>query len=171
MNQLPSSADLDAHVDDAIQKAAKLASDGISVFTGDQVREAWKNSDLSHLQLISTNKKYHAVDKKTWDALLNLHLTLHPYEAEFFDCDSFSAVFVGFIVWYFDVNGVVRVLDSSAGHSYNAVLVASDDGKSCSWSKVEPQYDGFVGEAPPAGITVTAPDGAYKAAYGFAITA
>lgn len=156
---------------DAIQQAAKTAADKFVVFTDDQVRDAWKNSDLSHLQLISTNKKYRAVDKETWDALLNLRLTLHPYEAEYFDCDSFASVFVGFVVWYFDINGVVRVLDSSAGHSYNAVLVASDDGKNCTWEKVEPQYDGFVGEAPPAGITVTAPDGAYKAEYGFAVTA
>lgn len=141
-----------------------------TVFDSDAVRDAWNASELSHLQLISTNKKYRALPKKVWDALLALHQTVHPYEADFFDCDGFSAVFVGFTLWNFEINGVVRVFDSSAHHSYNAVLV-SDDGKSCRWERVEPQTDMFVDEKPPAGVVVNTPKGAYTATAGFAITA
>ena len=139
------------------------------VFTSEQVTDAWGTSDISHLQLICTNKKYRALPKTHWDAILALHQTMHPYETDFFDCDSYSAVFVGFTVWNFDINGVARVLDNSAHHSYNAVLVC-DDGKTCYWKTVEPQSDTFVGDPPP-GIIVTVPAGAYKAASGFAITA
>ena len=139
------------------------------VFTSDQVTDAWGESELSHLQLISTNKKFRALPKTNWDAILALHQTIHQYEEDFFDCDSFAAVFVGFTVWNFDINGVARVLDNSAHHSYNAVLI-SDDGKTCYWKKVEPQADIFAGEPPP-GIKITVPAGAYKAASGFAITA
>ena len=139
------------------------------VFTTEQVTDAWSNSELSHIQLISTNKNYRALPRQVWDAILALHQTIHPYEVDFFDCDSFSAVFVGFTVWNFDINGVARVLDNSAHHSYNAVLV-SDDGKTCTWKKIEPQSDTFVGDPPP-GVVVTVPAGAYKAKSGFAVTA
>ena len=153
---------------DAIEQAAKDAADQFVVFTTEQVSEAWANSELSHIQLISTNKNFRALPTKTWDALLAMHLTIHKYETDFFDCDAYSIVFCGFMAWYFDVNGVARVMDNSGAHSYNAVLV-SDDGKTCTWRKVEPQSDTFVGD-PPAGITVTAPSGAYAAQSGFAVT-
>lgn len=142
-----------------------------TVFDGDAIRDAWNASELSHLQLISTNKHYRALPKKVWDALLDLHATLHPYEADFFDCDGFSAVFVGWTLWNFEINGVVRVFDSSAHHSYNAVLVSDDAGKTCSWQRVEPQTDMFVDDKPPPGVVVKTPEGAYTATSGFAITA
>ena len=139
------------------------------VFTNAQIRTAWSQSDLSHLQLISTNKNYRALPRKMWESILALHLTLHPYETDFFDCDVFSAVFAGFIPWNFDVNGVVRILDISGKHSYNAVLVVSDDKKTCSWIRVEPQKDIFI-EHPNQGLTVTSLNGDYSATYGMAIT-
>ena len=139
------------------------------VFDADAVRAAWRASELSHLQLISTNKQYRALPTAVWDAILALHETVHPYTADFFDCDAFSAVFVGFALWHFEINGVVRVFDNSGGHSYNAVLI-SDDGKTCNWQKVEPQADIFV-DAPPKGVVLSAPKGVYAAQSGFAITA
>lgn len=142
-----------------------------TVFDGDAVRDAWNASPLSHLQLVSTNKKYRALPKKVWDAILALHQTVHPYTAEFFDCDAFSSVFVGFTLWNFEINGVVRVFDNSAHHSYNAVLISDDDGKTCRWERVEPQTDMFVDDNNPPGIVVNAPPGAYTATSGFAITA
>ena len=139
------------------------------VFTGEQVQDAWSNSKLSHLQLISTNKKYRGLPRKIWDAILGLHLSIHEYIPDLWDCDAFSCAFMGLVAWNFEVNGVARVLDNSAGHSYNAILVASDDSQSCQWLVVEPQGDFVVGD-PPKGVTVTAPDGAYKAQSGIAIT-
>lgn len=137
------------------------------IFTSDQVIQAWGQSELSHLRLISTNKEYRALPKRVWDRILDLHLTaVNRYEAELFDCDSFSLVFSAFVAWDFDVNGVARVLDSSAHHSYNAVLIVSDDGKTCSWEKVEPQLDVFIGDSPPPGIKVEM----YISNSGFAIT-
>ena len=138
-------------------------------FTGHQVSSAWMQSKLSHLQLVSTNKKYRALPKTTWDLILGTHPVVHVYEAEFWDCDAYSAAMVGQILLNYDINGIVRVLDNSAGHSYNAVLCC-DDGKTCYWLEVEPQANAFVGD-PPKGVIVTAPDGAYKAQSGFAITA
>ena len=75
---------------------------------------------------------------------------------------------MGMVGYDFELNGVARVLDGSGHHSYNAVLVC-DDGKTCKWLKVEPQADIFV-DNPPPNVKVTAPDGAYTAAQGFAIT-
>ena len=76
---------------------------------------------------------------------------------------------MGLVVWDFEINGVVRVFDNSGHHSYNAVLVC-DDGKTCSWQKVEPQADIFV-DHPPAGVKITVPAGTYSASSGFAVTA
>lgn len=149
------------------QDALKQAT----VFSGDAVRDAWNASPLSHLQLVSTNKKYRALPKKVWDAILALHQTVHAYMPDFFDCDAFSAIFVGFTLWNFEINGVVRVFDNSADHSYNAVLISDDAGKTCRWERVEPQTDMFVDDKPPPGIVVNAPKGAYTATSGFAITA
>lgn len=138
-------------------------------FSGDQIRDAWHKSKLSLLQLISTNKEYRALPKKVWSSILAEHLTIHKYVPEFFDCDAFSVAFCGLVAFKYEINGVVRVLDSSAHHSYNAVLV-SEDGSTCEWMVIEPQNDTFVGDPPPAGVTITTPDGAYRARNGFAIT-
>ena len=155
------------NTDDITKESAVAAA---VEFTSDQVLQAWEKSELKHLQLIATNKRFRALPKAQWDAILELHQTIHPYETDWFDCDSYAAVFVGFTVWNFDINGVTRVFDNSAHHSYNGVLCC-DDGKTCYWLKVEPQIDRFVGDAPPPGIKVTAPKGAYVATAGFAVTA
>lgn len=141
------------------------------VFTGDEVTAAWRQSPLAHLQLISTNKRYRALPRKVWNTILESHLTaVNRYEPDFFDCDSYAAAFLGLIAWDYDVNGVARVLDNSAHHAYNAILVASDDGKTCSWLIVEPQEDKIVGE-PSGPVTITKAGDTYKAAAGFAVTA
>ena len=140
------------------------------VFDGDAVQTAWADSELSHLRLISTNKRYRALPRHTWDLILAQHRTEHAYEEDFFDCDAFSVVFVGDVLWAYEINGVARVFDNSAHHSYNAVLVASDDGQSCSWQKVEPQADVFV-DSPPAGVVLTDKGQHYEGARGFAVTA
>ena len=162
----------DKTVSDALASAPYQKTDAVKaavVFTADQVRSAWAQSDLSHLEFISTNKQYRALPLSDWDSILDLHFTEHTYEPDFFDCDAFSAVFVGDILWNYEINGVVRVFDNGAHHSYNGVLVANPDG-SCSWQKVEPQADYFV-DRPPAGLHVLTPKGAYSALKGFAITA
>lgn len=154
--------------DDVITKDSAVAA--AVEFTSDQVLQAWSQSKLGHLQLISTNKNYRALPMAEWNEILGLHQTVHKYEEDYFDCDSFSLVFAAFVVWNFDINGVARVMDNSAHHSYNAILVASDDGKTCSWLAVEPQSDILI-DSPPPGIKVSAPAGAYLATAGFAITA
>ena len=147
---------------DALSKAV--------VFSAEDIRTAWQKSKLGKMALISTNKEYRALPKKVWEAILDLHQTLHKYTPEFFDCDAFSAVFVGFTVWNFEVNGVIRVFDNSAGHSYNAILIVSDDGKTCSWEIVEPQIDKLIGDSDYP-VTVTHQDTAYTATSGWAVTA
>ena len=143
-----------------------------TVFTGDQVRKAWSQSKLQKLQLISTNKQYRALPKKVWNQILAEHLSVHEYVPEFFDCDAFSMAFAALVAFNYEINGIARVLDSSAGHSYNAVLI-SEDGKTCSWKEVEPQADIYVsseGQKQPNGIIVKMPNGAYSATLGFAVT-
>ena len=145
------------------------------VFTGDQVRDAWVKSKLSHLEFISTNKSYRALPKSVWNQILAEHLSIHKYVPEFFDCDSFAAALMGMVAYDFEINGICRVLDISGHHSYNAVLVC-DDGKTCSWLRVEPQADLFLEDIAKrgqltAGVSVTSPDGAYAATSGFAVTA
>ena len=138
------------------------------VFSGDAVQAAWKASELKHLQLISTNKQYRALPMEHWNKALAMHGTEHAYTPDFYDCDTFSAVFSGWVAWTFEINGVARVLDNSAHHSYNAILVAREDG-TCEWQKVEPQADILV-DSPPADIRISAPANAYVATAGFAIT-
>ena len=140
-----------------------------STFTGDQIRDAWSKSKLMHLQMISTNKSYRALPKSMWDSILAEHLSLHEYVPEYFDCDAFATLFMAQVAALYEINGVCRVLDSSAGHSYNAILV-SEDGKTCTWTIVEPQADVIVGDPVEQGVTVTTPDGAYRATQGFAVT-
>ena len=139
------------------------------VFSNEDITTAWGNSDLSHLQLVSTNKQYRALPQSTWDSILATHLTAHVYVTDFFDCDAFAAAFLGLVVWNYEVNGVVRVFDNGGHHSYNAVLIC-DDGKTCSWQKVEPQADIFV-DHPPQNVKITVPAGTYSASSGFAVTA
>ena len=157
--------DLENIMSDTLTKDSVVAK--ATVFTGEQVRDAWSKSKLSHLQFISTNKKYRALPQAVWDQILATHFTVHEYVPEFFDCDAFAAAFMGLAAFNYEINGVARVLDSSAGHSYNAVLV-SEDGKTCTWKEVEPQADVFVEDEGKGSITVTAPEGAYKAEVGFA---
>ena len=150
--------------DDAVKAAV--------VFSGDEVRAAWAQGPAAHLDFVSTNKQYRALPRNVWDEILSLRLTpADRYEPEFFDCDAFAAAFMGLVVWDFDINGVCRVLDNSAHHSYNAILVVSADGKSCNWELVEPQLDKIVGE--PGGPVVITKSGEnmYKATDGFAVTA
>ena len=149
-------------LDDAVKAAV--------VFDSDQVTSAWQKSDLSHIQLVSTNKQYRALPSETWQQIFAMHHAIHQpkYTAEFYDCDAFSAVFMGYVAWNFEINGVARVFDNSAGHSYNAVLIC-DDGKTCSWSKMEPQDDIFV-DSPPKGIKIVNVDKDYLATSGFAVT-
>lgn len=140
-----------------------------TIFTGDQIRDAWHQTKFSLIQLISTNKQYRALPKSVWDSILAEHLTVHEYVPEFFDCDAFSVAFCGLVAFKYEINGCARVLDSSAGHSYNAVLV-SEDGKTCTWELVEPQADIFVDDLKKSDVTITSPDGAYRARQGFAVT-
>ena len=140
-----------------------------TIFTGDQIRDAWHKTKFSLIQLISTNKQYRALPRAVWDSILAEHLTVHEYVPEFFDCDAFSVAFCGLVAFKYEINGCARVLDSSAGHSYNAVLV-SEDGTSCTWELVEPQADIFVSDMKKSDVTITAPDGAYRARQGFAVT-
>lgn len=138
------------------------------IFDNAAIMQAWHASELSHLQLIGVDKQYRALPTAVWDEILATHLSLHPYIPEFFDCDGFSAVFMGDVLWNYEINGLARVIDFSAHHSYNAVLVC-DDGKTCSWKKVEPQADQFVSER-----RVTSSKGhpdMYQAMHGFAVIA
>ena len=142
------------------------------VFTGDEVTAAWRQSPLAHLELISTNKKYRALPRDIWDAILATHLTAvkSRYEENYFDCDAYAAAFMGLVAWRYDINGVARVLDNSAHHSYNAILLVSDDSKTCSWLMVEPQSDGIVGD-PSGPVVHTKAGDIYTATAGFAVTA
>ena len=142
----------------------------VVVFDDAQVTAAWQASDLGKLQLISTNAKYRALPKATWDAILATHFTLHPYTPDFFDCDAFSAVFVGYVLWHYQVNGVARVFDISSSHSYNAILIC-DDGETCRWEKVEPQQDALVPDSPKLKLQSTETTSLYAATQGFAVTA
>ena len=150
-----------------LDKAAVLKK--VVVFDSASVTAAWGSSALSKIPLYSLDKEYRALPKSVWDEILETHLSLHPYETDFYDCDGFSAVFMGKVLENYDVNGLARVIDVSGHHSYNAVLVC-DDGKSCSWLKVEPQTDAFV-DSPPRGVKFTVPSGTYAATAGIALTA
>ena len=66
---------------------------------------------------------------------------------------------MGLVAYDFEINGICRVLDISGHHSYNAVLVC-DDGKTCSWLRVEPQADLFLEDISKPLVAAYAPSGA-----------
>ena len=68
---------------DAITKEKAVAA--AVIFSGADIMSAWKKSKLSHLQLITTNKRFRALPRAVWDQILDLHQTIHPYETDWFD--------------------------------------------------------------------------------------
>ena len=135
-----------------------------SVFEADKVMEAWKTSSAGHLQLVGLDKKYRALPKDIWDEILDEHLTVRKYVPDFLDCDGFSSIFMGTVLSLYEVNGIARIFDFGAKHSYNAVLVTSETG-GCEWHRVEPQADMFLME-----LKSSHPE-MYASMEGFAVTA
>ena len=84
--------------------------------------------------------KYYCLTQAQWDGIIHeVGLDPNKYVPERYDCDSFSRYFWAEINHRYEVNGLMTVVDFSGGHSYNALLVVSPDGKSLSVSLYEPQ--------------------------------
>lgn len=137
------------------------------VFNADDVVRAWNVSPLNHLQLWALDSKYRAVPEEVWETMLETHFSENDYEGTWYDCDDFSLVFSADVVSTWEINSAARVIDFSAKHSYNAVLVANDDG-TCAWKIVEPQTDMFLHSMKERHVTTSDTDAMYAATSGFA---
>ena len=110
-----------------------------------ELTKIWKNGPLNHLQLICLDGTYDVLDEPTWLAhIMDSKSRLFKYSEPVADCDKFSFYLRGEVALAQRINGVITVVDFSGSHSYNAVPVLQQDGKTITIEVVEPQSDEFV---------------------------
>jgi hypothetical protein len=84
---------------------------------------------------------YYATDLTTLKKIIDWDWTdTRKYVNEIFDCDKFAIYFKARVSLDFGINAVGVVLDYSAGHAYNLVILKEPDGR-VQWYLFEPQRD------------------------------
>lgn len=98
-------------------------------------------SPFKALQHVYADTVYVGLTRAGWAALFErINTKALKYVPELHDCDDFAKLAAGLVSAIERVNGCGWVLDYSARHSYNVVLVVEDDG-TCSLQAMEPQTD------------------------------
>jgi len=83
---------------------------------------------------------YYTVDLETLKKIIAWDWTdTRKYVSDKFDCDKFALYFKSRMAIDFGINAIGVVLDYSAGHAYNLVIVKS--GGKTNWFLYEPQTD------------------------------
>ena len=100
------------------------------------------------IKLVLVDGWYLALTEANWAKVLSQAPPRNKYLAERYDCDDFGVWFDGWVSHEYEVNGCAWVLSLSDSHSYNAILVAGDDGKTLHVQLVEPQADREVAVDP-----------------------
>lgn len=102
---------------------------------------AFARSGLRQLQAIAIDSRYRAVDIDTWRLIMDYsNVDKKKYKSEHFDCDNFAVCFAGEVAQKWELNGVGIVIDVSAKHAYNCLLVVDNDNYLRILS-IEPQTD------------------------------
>ena len=109
-----------------------------------QLASAFHESDLKRLQFAGLDSRYRAVDMKTWELIIAYNdVDEEKYKSEHFDCDNFAVCFAGEVAQKWDINGVGIVIDFSAQHAYNCLILADKFGN-IKIISFEPQADRFA---------------------------
>ena len=99
------------------------------------------------------DRRYYGVPKGVWKNILQYTgVDAGQYRSERYDCDDFAKAFAAACGRKLGLNGVGIVVDVSAGHAYNVILV--NDGGCCKAVFVEPQNDRII-FAPRPGYSQT----------------
>lgn len=96
------------------------------------------------IRILLVDGWYLALTESKWARVLASHPARNKYVAERYDCDDFAKWFAAWVSHEYEINGCAWVLSGSDGHSYNAIMVIGDDGKSLHMQLVEPQADAEV---------------------------
>ena len=113
-----------------------------TVYDAATAQKAWKDCHYGHVQLICLDAQYRALTEDDWNKVLVASDTrTHKYSEPWFDCDKFSRLFQAEVQSLL-VNGVAMVIDFTAKHSFNALMIAS--GPAPTWKIMEPQADQWV---------------------------
>ena len=128
------------------------------VFDRAQVAEALAEA-APHISPWFLDRQYVGLQLPVWsDVIRYTGVDKGKYVAERRDCDDFAKMFAAVCSHKLGVNGVGLVIDISAAHAYNAVLVVSGTGE-LMVKFLEPQTDRWVfpgdpGYALQAGVVV-----------------
>jgi len=86
---------------------------------------------------------YYTTDMATFKKIVEWDWTdTRKYITDTFDCDKFSMYFKSRIAIDFGINAIGVVIDYSAGHAYNLVIIKESQG--FSWYLYEPQNDAIM---------------------------
>ena len=100
-------------VEDAVRNGIGYAGDVLTWFCDENYlslpARAWRRVGEAVVDHLPTGQRAYLTDRR--------------------DCEDFAFLSRGLIPFLFGVNGVAAVLDFSAGHAYNAVLVHDSDGE------------------------------------------
>ena len=106
------------------------------------VRKALPKSSTARVMLRDRN--YWTLSLIGWHKILRNAPPRKKYEPDRYDCDDYAAHMRGWVPYEHDITGIGEVLiDKTAKHAYNIVLVLMDDGK-VQARFLEPQTDRFV---------------------------
>ena len=126
----------------------RAVRDTVQTVHRQDLENAWNASELSKLGLCCVDSRYRALPLATWELVLAYNgVDRTRYKSEHFDCDNFALCLAGDVSQRWKVNGIGIVLDYSAGHAYNCVLVWEDG--EVDLRMVEPQTDQWVHRAVP----------------------
>ncbi len=83
---------------------------------------------------------YYTTDPQTFNNIIKWDWTdTRKYVTDTFDCDKFAMYFKARMAIDFGINAIGIVIDYSAGHAYNLVILKSSQG--INWYLYEPQND------------------------------
>ena len=127
---------LDSIIEEAQSVAVRLDSQGVI--------RAWRQSKLNKLRAMPFGDGvYQALPLELWKRIIAWsEIDKHEWEAGVRTCSNFAAKFAADVGFTIGVSAAGVVCDVSAGHAYNALLVASASGVDL--RAFEPQTDRFV---------------------------
>lgn len=129
---------------------------GIREYSAGEAHLAVIESKGSPLKLVLRDNRIRTVAMDAWRLIIERFRRTHglgTYVEEFYDCDDFTDVFVGWVKLVFGrscrLNGIANVTDWSGAHAYVMVYLVKDDGLDVGW--IEPQTGRIMDVSPGEG--------------------
>ena len=147
----PAQGDIKSAIMDIVDVGSKLYEWYIPPFTVNTITlsEQELQSTIRDLQSkggmqgwLRLDGTYYTTDLETFKKIVEWDWTdTRKYLIDKFDCDKFAFYFKSRITIDFHVNAVGVILDYSAGHAYNLVIIKDPSIGKTSWYLLEPQSD------------------------------